>query len=265
MTTTGGSFAAAVASRFDRAAETYDSAADIQRRTAYRVAAAIGALPLRFGASALEIGCGTGNLTDHLIRDPRLAALVVNDIAPSMIRVCRQRVGAISGKRVAFRVGDASRGGAQGIFDLVAGNLVLQWFAEPRAGLRYLAARLAPGGYLVLSSLGPASFASWKRICAEAGIPARTRQFETIDALETEAQDMLEMAFSTETLTVPHADMRGFLSSLRGIGATAPEPGVAAAPFRARRDMVRKFGGRPLEAEYQVVLLVGRRHGAGEK
>ena len=71
--------------RFARRAATYEHHAGQQRAIARKLARY---LPELESPSVLEIGCGTGFLTRHLVaRYPR-GAITVTDIAPQMVAAC---------------------------------------------------------------------------------------------------------------------------------------------------------------------------------
>jgi ubiquinone/menaquinone biosynthesis C-methylase UbiE len=97
------------------------------------------------GAAVLEIGCGTGQLTERLARPGfRLTAI---DIGASMIAAARRR---LAGSEVSFQVtsfedldaGDAS-------FDLVISGAAFHWI-DPEAAFSKSARLLRPGGWLAL-------------------------------------------------------------------------------------------------------------------
>lgn len=119
---------------------------------------------LRTGAAALEIGCGTGQLTEPLsgLRI-RLTAI---DIGPSLVAAARRRVGdaGVSFEVTSFEdlaAGDAS-------FDLVISGAAFHWI-DPEVAFSKAARLLRPGGWLVLlgteehyaAPIGPALEALW--------------------------------------------------------------------------------------------------------
>ena len=99
------------------------------------------------GRRALDVGCGAGLLSEPLAR---LGAKVTGvDAAPELIAAAREhaeRQGlAIDYRACAVENVDAS-------FDLITAMEVIEHVASPAAFLRDLAARLAPGGLLILST-----------------------------------------------------------------------------------------------------------------
>ena len=99
------------------------------------------------GKTALDVGCGAGLLAEPLAR---LGAKVTAiDAAPQVIAVARDHaVG--QGLQIDYR--HAAVEELDGRFDLVTAMEVIEHVADPQAFLASLAARLAPGGLLLLST-----------------------------------------------------------------------------------------------------------------
>lgn len=99
------------------------------------------------GKTALDVGCGAGLLAEPLAR---LGAQVTAiDAAPEVIAVAREHA-AGQGLSIDYRQGAVED--LDGRFDLVTAMEVIEHVADPQAFLSSLAARLAPGGLLILST-----------------------------------------------------------------------------------------------------------------
>jgi 2-polyprenyl-6-hydroxyphenyl methylase / 3-demethylubiquinone-9 3-methyltransferase len=99
------------------------------------------------GKTALDVGCGAGLLAEPLAR---LGAKVTAiDAAPQVIAVARDHA---AGQGLAIDYRHAAVEELDGRFDLVTAMEVIEHVADPLAFLVSLAARLAPGGLLVLST-----------------------------------------------------------------------------------------------------------------
>lgn len=100
------------------------------------------------GKRALDVGCGAGLLCEPLVR---LGADVTGvDAAAENVAAARAHAEAM-GLAIDYRHGELAEL-ALGQFDLVTSMEVLEHVADKRAFLAQLAAHLAPGGLLVLST-----------------------------------------------------------------------------------------------------------------
>ena len=137
---------AALGRHFDLAAEEYDAV-----RPGYPASLVDRALErggLVAGSRALEVGCGTGKLTESLAEGGLRVDAV--DPGPNMLATARRRVGATVS--VAFHLGrfeDVDLGGRR--FDAVFSATAFHW-VDPSLGWSKAAASLAPGGLLALLS-----------------------------------------------------------------------------------------------------------------
>lgn len=104
------------------------------------------------GKRAVDVGCGAGLLAEPLAR---MGASVTGvDAAAENIAVASTHA---AGQHLAIDyrhgdIGDAAFADALGAFDLVTSMEVIEHVADPRAFLAALAARLADGGLMILST-----------------------------------------------------------------------------------------------------------------
>ena len=99
------------------------------------------------GKSALDVGCGAGLLAEPLARmGGQVTAL---DAAPELIVAAKAHSEA-AGLTIDYRAVGVEA--LDGKFDLVTAMEVVEHVADPRAFVASLAARLAPGGLLILST-----------------------------------------------------------------------------------------------------------------
>jgi 2-polyprenyl-6-hydroxyphenyl methylase/3-demethylubiquinone-9 3-methyltransferase len=128
------------------------------------------------GKSALDVGCGAGLLAEPLAR---LGAKVTAvDAAPGLIAAAELHARG-QGLDIDYRVAAVEE--LSGAFDLVTSLEVVEHVAEPAAFIRALAARLAPGGLLILSTPNQTALSRLLMVgAAEAfgAIPKGTHDFD---------------------------------------------------------------------------------------
>ena len=99
------------------------------------------------GKTALDVGCGAGLLAEPLCRMG--ATVTAVDAAPELIEVAKAHA---EGQGLAIDYRAVGVEGVQGKFDLVTSMEVIEHVAEPQAFIDSLAARLADGGLMILST-----------------------------------------------------------------------------------------------------------------
>ncbi|MFM1799123.1 MAG: hypothetical protein RLZZ117_1401 [Cyanobacteriota bacterium] len=124
------------------------------------VAAMRGALPPRPPGAGprpwriLDAGCGTGVSTDYLCHLNPEATVLAVDISSGALDVARERLRRSGGRERVRELRIERRSlldlGEEGPFDAINSVGVLHHLAQPEAGLKALAERLAPGGLLHL-------------------------------------------------------------------------------------------------------------------
>ena len=128
------------------------------------------------GKTALDVGCGAGLLCEPLAR---LGARVTGvDASPEVIAVARQHASAM-GLSIDYRAGDVQE--LEGQFDLITSLEVIEHVADPAAFVQALAARLAPGGLLILSTPNATGWSKLLMITLGEGlgrIPKGTHDFD---------------------------------------------------------------------------------------
>jgi malonyl-CoA O-methyltransferase len=133
-----------IARNFNRAAHTYDLAADLQFNIGQNL---IDKIKLYAVQNLMDVGVGTGSLSSTLKKHFSLSQHYYVDIAYDMLQVCQQRDEDVSIICADF---DALPF-ADGVFDLVFSNMSLQWSLNLSATLKQLENCLAQQGILAIS------------------------------------------------------------------------------------------------------------------
>jgi malonyl-CoA O-methyltransferase len=212
---------AKVAEAFAARAGDYEQNASLQSEIAGKLARL---LPELERPKVLEIGCGTGFLTRHLLERYPHGDFLITDIAPEMLEVCRARIDAANARQCRFAVMDGEEPDCGTGFDLIALSMTLQWFAKPDEGLHRLQGLLKPGGYLLFATTGPDSFPEWRGALDACGLPCGLI-----------AMPRLPGVMDEETRKADYGGGVAFLKALKAIGAITPHDGYdPLSPGRLR-------------------------------
>jgi malonyl-CoA O-methyltransferase len=224
---------AEVAARFGARAGSYEAHAGLQSAVADHLARL---LPDLEAPRVLELGCGTGLMSRHLVaRYPR-GNFILTDAAPAMIAECRHNLAKVGSPRISYEIMDAGEAGGHARLDLIVSSMTLHWLADSRASLERLRRLLAPDGVLLYAMLGPDSFAEWRAVLAAERLPSGIAELPELPGVVEE--DHL----------VPDNDSLSFLHRMKGVGGLMPRDGYAPLSPGALRRAIRatnlRFCGR---------------------
>ena len=136
--------------RFSAASASYDAEAEAQRQIASHLWA-LAAPHIPSGATVLEIGAGTGLLTQHIL-SAQPGSLTVNDLYISpQVQALKQQQPCV----LLCREGDAETLDFCGPYDAICSASTVQWFADVKGFLGRCARYLPKGGLLAFSSFLP--------------------------------------------------------------------------------------------------------------
>ncbi|MCR8642051.1 malonyl-ACP O-methyltransferase BioC [Paenibacillus sp. N1-5-1-14] len=218
-----------VSRQFNRAVSTYDAHAVIQTKMAHQLLEGIG--PLQEDVRVLEIGCGTGILTQLLIERYPHAQLTAIDIAADMVTATRARLG--DNESVQFIVGDIEQINEHdhAPYDLIISSAVFQWLRAPLTTLTKLNNMLTDDGILVASTFGPQTFQEMHEIFNEVklemglaqashGLPMEAA-IAWLDYFQKSGLRNVSVMQKFERLIYPNC--RAFLQSIKAVGASYSE------------------------------------------
>ncbi|MBH3339592.1 malonyl-ACP O-methyltransferase BioC [Pseudomonas mendocina] len=244
-----------VAASFSRAAESYDSVAELQRTVGTQLMAQLPAAlqPRRW----LDLGCGTGHFTRALAERYAQGEGLALDIAEGMLRHARPQGGAayfIAGDAEALPLQDAS-------VDLLFSSLALQWCGDFPRVLSEAQRVLRPGGVLAFSSLCVGTLQelrdSWLVVDGFVHVN-RFRRFEDYQQM-CAASGLQSLTLQRQAEVLHFPDLRSLTGSLRNLGAHNLNPGrpgglTGRSRIRALIEAYERFRQpHGLPATYQVV------------
>jgi malonyl-CoA O-methyltransferase len=228
---------------FDDQAEVYDSAAFVQIEVARRLAKRLSGNPKRI----LEIGCGTGLLSELLLARFPNAELVLTDISPNMLAQAQARLG----QGATYRLMDGQWPETPEKFDLIASSLAFQWFDDLPGALARLGGLLAPGGVLAFATLGAKSFTAWRQAHEEMALHCGLRDYVAAENFPWPAG--YNCRLEAEIIEEPHPDGRSFIRGMKTLGAAvspADHKPVGAGKFRA---LLARFSSS-FTAQYEILF-----------
>ena len=195
---------------FSKHVKTYDRYAQIQKSMAERLASL---LPDPHPKKTLEIGCGTGIFTRHLLARTN-TKLILNDIAPAMIDHLKNHLDLPP--NVELILGNAERIRFPKV-QLITSNAVFQWFQNPEKAIQDLSQCLAKNGTVVFSTFGPRTLQDFRETAKIGGptylVPGR--KWKTI--LSKTGFKLIE--FHSEMRQIFFPSTRNLMKNLQQIGA----------------------------------------------
>lgn len=212
-----------IADNFGRAATTYHQQADLQRQGAQKLLALMTADTIQLPQGViLEIGCGTGFMTQGLIQAFPQHPLKITDLSLEMLHFCQSRLGVSEAQQalVQFEQLDGEQLPTTQFYAAIVSSFVFQWFQDPIHSLHRLIAQLQPGGYLFLSFPTAESFPEWRAICDQLQLPCTMHPLPQIDLiLQTLPGNVQLRTAKTVHYTTTHCNAADFLKSMKAIGA----------------------------------------------
>ncbi|AYH43162.1 malonyl-ACP O-methyltransferase BioC [Azoarcus sp. DN11] len=230
---------------FDRAAESYDRAAAVQREVCHRLAALAAATPPSGSVSRiLDAGCGTGFGLELIARAHPAVHIVALDFAPAMLARLRQEH---PGDAISPLCADLEALPlAAGSLDAVWSSLALQW-CDPALALAQIARALRPGGVAWIATLGPATLHELREAFALVDEASHVIRFhpatEWIAAAESAGLAPIGRDLDPAWALAP--DLRALLRDIKAIGAHS-------VGEQRRRKPLGRAAWRTLEAAYEA-------------
>lgn len=252
----------AVAVSFGAASEGYDAAAQLQGEVRAELLSRLELLrePPR---AVLDLGAGTGLAALALKRRWRRAAVTAVDIAAPMVERARRhsrfwrpiRCVEADARALPF---------ADGEFDLVFSNLMLQWVQPLDAALAEIRRVLRPGGLLLASSFGPLTLTELRAAWAAADDGVHVNDFVDMHdfGMALQRAGFIEPVLDVDRHLRHYADARALMRELKAVGAHNVNAGrrhgltgrAALARMNAAYETQRTGAGLP--ATWQVVHAV---------
>ena len=244
---------------FDRAADSYDDAAVLQKEVCRRLLEKLEYIRLS-PELILDAGAGPGEAIKPLMERYRKSRVVALDLSERMLakafahrRLLRRPEPVCADiEQLPFR---------EGSFDLVFSSLTLQWCNDLPATLQGLLRVLRPGGLLLFTTFGPDTLkelrASWRQIDDAVHVNEFADMHDIGDGLLQAG--FADPVMEAELITVNYRAVDQLMADLRAIGANATADGGRAglmtpgALSRLRQAYESYRVDQSLPASYEVV------------
>lgn len=212
--------------RFNAAAVSYDQYANVQQKMA---GCLLEHVKEHYSAAdnihILELGCGTGYVTEQLVTSFPNAKITAIDFAESMIEQAKKRCNV---KTVTFRCEDIERMNLDKQYDVIISNATFQWLNDLSATLMHVYDHLHEDGTLLFSTFGDktfhelhTSFQRAKAVHRERDVTTVGQTFLTVLQLQELCKKVTGDIHVAETCYIESfATVREFLQSVRKVGAT---------------------------------------------
>lgn len=226
-----------IRSGFSKAAVLYDRYADHHRIIARRLIDL--APPDAAAESILEIGCGTGILTEKLLERFPDSFVTALDISPDMVNRCSSKFH--HSRRISFLVTDAEKYCGNGNrYELVVSSCSLQWIHDRRRFTERIYAMLPDGGSCLMAIPVRGMLRELEESCFfGAGKVMRQLDLDTeeewINRFENRGMNI--RLSSAENVACAYSHPIEVLKSIRGIGASIEQTSSLLKPGDMKKMM----------------------------
>lgn len=200
-----------VEQRFARSVQTYRQHALVQNQMAQQLTDM--ARPyLNLGSKMFEVGCGSGTLTQYLVREFEPSTLIANDLVSGVLPEILNITNEHKSLSFKFLLGDAEVIEFPNSTDAVFAGAALQWFHQLEQFFIKAAESLNEKGILAFSTFGSSNYKEIQQTTN------KSLSYKTLHQLKSLLQPhftILEQTESTQTLWFDHP-----IEVLRHIKAT---------------------------------------------
>ena len=149
---------------FDQASTSYDQVAELQREMGDRLLSRLEYIRIE-PEVVLDIGSGTGVISEKLRKRYKSAKVMAVDFAHSMLMQARKRGSWL--RKLPCLCADAEAIPlADNSVDLIVSNAMLQWCNDPEAVFREWLRVMRPGGVLMFTTFGPGTLSELQQAWA---------------------------------------------------------------------------------------------------
>ncbi|MFN1833933.1 methyltransferase [Balneola sp. MJW-20] len=209
---------------FGEKAGVYHQKAEIQRKVANGLIASL--KPWKEivpSGPILEIGCGTGVLSELLVPEFKDRDFLFTDLSERMLEQCEKNLekAGLKTDKISFQTYDVNQAELDSQYSLIISNFAVQWFDDAALGLEKLTAHLKPGGLLLSSFPGEKSFPEWYQKCLELGLPYTANELPNVEKVGIHlSMGSLQIDFFENEIKQQFDSSMDFFRHLKELGAS---------------------------------------------
>ncbi|HAC16512.1 MAG TPA: hypothetical protein DCE78_11300 [Bacteroidetes bacterium] len=208
-----------VADNFGQKARDYIQYAKVQRKAAEYLVSMVDDILPKLDGPYLELGAGTGFVTQLLMDKLPAGDFAVTDISEEMLAISQEVLNVPDAINAGFLIKDAEAPLPESTYGLIATAMTAQWFENLDATFHGYLNALKPNGLFVYSYLDERCFPEWKALCAESGIPFTGNTLPTSAPLSIDTSKFCWEYASNEIMSETYESPAEFFRNLKRIGA----------------------------------------------
>lgn len=209
-----------IADSFSSAASYYDEHASVQREVADRLIASLE--PWRDiipEGPIIELGAGTGFVTEGVINLYPNREIEVLDLSEGMIEFCSNKFA--DHNNITFQVSDAEQVPEfdEPHYAMTVSGFTAHWFDQPAQTLAKWLENTKPGGLLLASFPGNESFPKWREYSQELGLPFTSNELPDVEEMVIKMSvGPAQVDYYEDTITREYESAIDFFSELKNLG-----------------------------------------------
>ncbi|MGD9694853.1 MAG: class I SAM-dependent methyltransferase [Thermoleophilia bacterium] len=213
---------------FDGGAGQYDDVLAHNRHGARRLVAA---LPEGEWADVLDVGCGTGFVSEAMVARFPVRRVTGVDPSEGMLEHYARRLAELPVEATAVRAGVLDMPVPDGAFDAVVSGMAFHWFRDKPAAVAAMARRLRPGGVLGILGSGRGSDRQLQLLMEAVRPPLPAAWTGVFDAIQRGAEDLagymrdagLEVLDAWEERRVRRVDPDAYMARIMAVSSHLSE------------------------------------------
>ncbi len=256
------SLSADIIKNFGRSARVYHQEAEIQKKVANGLVSSLrpwkDIIPL---GPVLEVGCGTGFLTELMISEFPTKDIVITDASEDMLNFTKERLGEASNRSYeVLNVNEIEE--FEEKYSIIVCNFAAQWFSDTAMGLEKLSKLLLPGGLLLTAFPGNQSFMNWYECCLELGLPFTANALPDVeDVVIKLSLGPLQIDYYENDLHQEFESSLDFFKHLKSIGVSKSKTGKQLSSKQMK--LLTKFWdektGNKVKVKWHIVYLAAKK------